>query len=213
MICFWLKLHQQWLKLNKKILVLGSTSTFRAQLLSRLLLPYITVRPETDETALPNETPAHTALRLAIEKAANVTASVAKNLPEALIIGADQVADFAGVHIGKPHTREAARAQLHSFRGQEVVFHSAMALQNSATGNVQSCVIPTTVRYRNVSDAAIEAYLDREDALNCAGSAKSEGLGIALMTHMTSDDPSALIGLPLIALVTMLEAEGMAVLA
>ena len=88
-----------------------------------------------------------------------------------------------------------------------------MTLQNSATGNVQSCVVPTTVRYRNVSDAAIEAYLDQEDALNCAGSAKSEGLGIALMASMTSDDPSALIGLPLIALVTMLEAEGVMVLA
>lgn len=199
--------------MSKKLIVLGSTSTFRAQLLSRLKLPYITVRPETDEAALLNETPAQTALRLSIEKAANVTASVAKNLPEALIIGSDQVADFAGTHIGKPHTREAARAQLRSFRGHEMIFHSAMTLQNSATGNVQSCVVPTTVRYRNVSDAAIEAYLDQEDALNCAGSAKSEGLGIALMASMTSDDPSALIGLPLIALVTMLEAEGVMVLA
>ena len=171
------------------------------------------MRPETDETARPDEAPAQTALRLAIEKAANVAASVAKNLPEALIIGSDQVADFAGTHIGKPHTREAAREQLRSFRGREMIFHSAMALQNSATGKLQTCVIPTTVRYRDVSDAAIDAYLDQEDALNCAGSAKSEGLGIALMASMTSDDPTALVGLPLIALVTMLEAEGVAVLA
>ena len=129
------------------------------------------------------------------------------------MIGADQVADQNGIGIGKPGTRQKAFKQLQHMRGQTLIFHSGIALLNTITGHVQSRIVATTVRFRDFSPQEIENYLDRENALDCAGSAKSEGLGIALMASMQSDDPTALIGLPLIALTDMLRAEGIAVLA
>ena len=193
----------------KKKIILASTSRYRAELLGRLQLTFDTVRPDADETPLAGETPAATALRLAVLKAH----SVASRFPETLIIGSDQVADLGGSQIGKPGTRERASAQLRSMRGQTLVFHTALALLDATSGRVQSRIVPTIVKFRIYSDAEIETYLDRESALDCAGSAKSEGLGAALIASMASDDPTALIGLPLLALVDMLAAEGVKVLA
>ena len=193
----------------KKKIVLASTSSYRADLLGRLQLPFETVRPDADETPISGEAPDATALRLAVRKAR----SVAHRFPDALIIGSDQVADLAGTQIGKPGTRERAREQLRSIRGHTLMFHTALALLNTASGHEQSRIIPTTVKFRVYSDAEIESYLEREAALDCAGSAKSEGLGAALIASMTSDDPTALIGLPLLALIDMLDAEGVKVLA
>lgn len=193
----------------KKKLVLGSTSRYRAQLLTRLGLDFESVSPDTDESALEGEVPATTALRLAIAKAR----SLQTRFQDALVIGADQVADHNGTAIGKPGTREAARAQLQQMCGQTLVFHSGIALLNTATGNIQSTIIATSVRFRTYSPLEIDNYVEREPALDCAGSAKSEGLGIALIASMQSDDPTALIGLPLIALIDMLRAEGVSVLA
>ncbi|MEP7154324.1 MAG: Maf family nucleotide pyrophosphatase [Betaproteobacteria bacterium] len=192
----------------KKKLVLASSSRYRAELLSRLQIVFETVKPDLDEVALPAETPASTALRLSIAKARYVAAA----RPGALVIGSDQVADFSGLHVGKPGTIEAARQQLRSMRGRELVFHSGLALVNADTGETQSRVVATLVRYRELTDIEIEHYLQRESALDCAGSAKSEGLGIALIASMQSDDPTALIGLPLIALGEMLRNEGLHIL-
>lgn len=158
---------------------------------------------------MPNERPAHTAARLSLAKAR----SVANAFPDALIIGSDQVAELAGTPIGKPGDVAGARRQLQLMRGQTLVFHSGIALLNVVTGNVQSMIVPTTVRFRDFSDAEIEHYLKHEHALDCAGSAKSEGLGIALIAEMHSADPTALVGLPLIALTSMLDIEGFCVLA
>lgn len=171
-------------------------------------MPFVVTRPHTDETPLLHEKPAQTAARLSLAKAA----SVVKAFPESLIIGSDQVADLNGMPIGKPVTRDRARHQLRTMRGQTLVFHSGVALINAITGNIQSFVIPTTVHFRKYSDAEIEHYLEREHALDCAGSAKSEGLGIALIAAIQSDDPTALVGLPLIALVAMLKNEECGVL-
>lgn len=185
-------------------LILASTSTFRRELLARLQIPFEAVAPDADETALPGESPAITAERLALAKAQ----AVATRFPDALIIGSDQVA-YCGADIyGKPGTRDNATRQLQAMRGKEITFHTGLCLLNTATGHSQLIGIPTTVRFRNLSDTEIQRYLDREDALNCAGSAKSEGLGIALMEYLRGDDPNALIGLPLIALCRMLRAEG-----
>lgn len=185
-------------------LILASTSTFRRELLTRLQIPFEAVAPETDETALPGEPPAITAERLALAKAQ----AVAQRFPEALIIGSDQVAYCGNEIFGEPGTRDNAMRQLQTMRGKEVLFHTGLCLLNTATGRSQVSGVPTAVRFRNLSDAEILRYLDRENALNCAGSAKSEGLGIALMEYMQGDDPNALIGLPLIALCRMLRAEG-----
>jgi septum formation protein len=192
----------------KKKIILGSTSTYRAQLLQRLGLPFETANPATDETALVGETPAGTALRLATAKALSLQAK----FENALIIGADQVADLNGTAIGKPLTRAAAIEQLQQMRGNSLQFHSGIALLNSTTGCVRSRNITTTVRYRDYSQRELENYLDRENALDCAGSAKAEGLGIALIASMQSDDPTAIIGLPLIALMDLLQVEGVKVL-
>ena len=192
----------------KKKIVLASTSPYRIELLGRLQLTFDTVRPDADETPINGETPEATALRLAVRKAR----SVADSFPDALIIGSDQVADLGGRQIGKPGTRERAREQLRSMRGQTLVFHTAVALLNTASGHEQSRIVPTTVKFRVYSDAEIECYLDRESALDCAGSAKSEGLGAALIASMSSDDPTALIGLPLLALIDMLDTEDVKVL-
>ncbi len=174
----------------------------------RLQIPFDVARPDIDESPSANEKPAETAIRLSVAKARHL----ATDMPNCLIIGSDQVADLHGTHIGKPGAVAVAREQLRAMRGQELIFHSGLALINSSTGSVQSCVIPTTVRFREFTDAEIERYLEREDALDCAGSAKSEGLGIALIAGMQSDDPTALVGLPLIALAGMLRNEGLAVL-
>jgi septum formation protein len=187
-------------------LVLASTSPYRRELLGRLQIPFEAVAPETDETALTNESPVATAERLAEAKAR----AVAGRFPDALIIGSDQVAYVAGgsQRFGKPGTQENAIVQLRSMSGKAVVFHTGLCLLNSATGRAHIRGIPTEVRFRELSDAEIHRYIDKEDALNCAGSARSEGLGIALLEYLRGDDPNALVGLPLIALAEMLGAEG-----
>ena len=185
-------------------LILASTSSFRRDLLLRLQLPFQVVAPETDETPLAGEAPAVTAERLAVSKAR----AVSGKFPSALIIGSDQVAYSGNQQFGKPGTRQNAIAQLQAMRGKEVVFHTVLCLLNSATARIQVAGVPTEVLFRSFSDEEINHYLDREDALNCAGSAKSEGLGITLLEYMRSDDPTALVGLPLIALCKMLRAEG-----
>jgi septum formation protein len=187
-------------------LVLASTSPFRRELLARLQIPFETAAPDTDETPLPGEAPAATALRLAETKARAVTT----RFPDALIIGSDQVAACDEVRFGKPHTKTNAAAQLRLMRGKEIVFHTGLCVLNAVTGQVRTCVVPVFVGFRELSEAEITAYLDKEDALNCAGSAKSEGLGISLLRYQRGDDPNALVGLPLIALCDMLRAEGLA---
>ncbi len=189
-----------------RLVVLASTSPFRRDLLARLQIPFEVAAPDTDEAALPGETPAETARRLSEAKAR----AVARRFPGALVIGSDQVAASNGERFGKPGTRTNAAAQLRSMRGKEVVFHTGLCLLNTATDRSQVRCIDTHVGFRNLDDAEIEAYLDKEDALNCAGSAKSEGLGIALLSYMRGDDPNALVGLPLIALCDMLRVEGLA---
>ena len=186
-------------------LVLASTSAYRKMLLERLHLPFDTDRPETDETPLPGEAPAATAERLAAEKAR----AVAGRWPDALVIGSDQVAHLGDEVFGKPGTEARAIAQLQRMRGQTVVFHTALAVLNTRTGHLQVEGIPTQVRFRNLSDDEIRRYVAKEQPLDCAGSAKSEGLGIALLEALSGDDPTALIGLPLIALSRMLRAEGL----
>jgi len=188
-------------------LVLASTSPYRQELLSRLKMPFSVTSPEVDETPLPGETPEQTAYRLAIAKAQ----AVAARHPDALIIGSDQVATLDGMQIGKPHTHENATRQLRMMRGKTVTFHTALCLHNSQSGNTQAQIVPFMVRFRDLSDDEIERYLAKEQPYNCAGSAKSEGLGIALIEKMTGDDPNALVGLPLIALVEMLKNEGVSV--
>ena len=186
-------------------LVLASTSRYRRELLGRLQLPFESAAPDVDETALQGETPPQTALRLAQLKAR----AVAQKFPAALIIGSDQVATLDGAQIGKPGEHARALAQLKSMQGRAVVFHTALCLLNSASGRMQVREIPVTVHFRQLSDAQIEAYLRKEQPYDCAGSAKSEGLGIALVERYEGDDPNALIGLPLIALTDMLRGEGL----
>lgn len=191
-------------KLHNPELILASTSVFRRELLARLQLPFTTVAPEVDEAPLPGETPAETAERLAVTKAR----AVAHLFPSGLIIGSDQVAFCGSRQFGKPGSKENAVAQLQSMRGKTVIFHTAVCLLDAKSGRIQVAGIPTEVRFRLFSDEEIHQYLEREDVLNCAGSAKSEGLGITLLDYMRSDDPTALVGLPLIALSRMLRAEG-----
>lgn len=188
-------------------LILASTSPYRRELLSRLKLPFEVISPEVDESPLDGETPEQTAYRLAIAKAK----AVATRYPDALIIGSDQVATLDGDQIGKPYTHENATRQLRTMRGKTVTFHTALCLYNSASGNIQARIVPFMVKFRDLTDNEIERYLVKEQPYNCAGSAKSEGLGIALIEKMTGDDPNALIGLPLIALIGMLNNEGVSV--
>jgi len=188
-------------------LILGSTSTYRHALLSRLGLPFQTVSPEVDETPLPNEAPADMALRLAREKAA----SVARRHPQAIVIGSDQVADLRGEPLGKPGNHERARAQLARMSGQTVVFQTALSVHCLETGFEQSAVAAVRVVFRHLSADEIERYLIAEQPYDCAGSAKSEGLGIALLEQIDNDDPTALIGLPLIRTCQMLRAAGLSV--
>jgi len=189
-------------------LILASSSPYRRELLERLQLPFSTESPEIDEMPLAGETPEQTALRLAQEKAHKVASSH----PLALVIGCDQVATLDGLQIGKPLTHDKATYQLQLMRGRIVTFHSALCLLNAATGNMQATAVPYEVKFRTLTDAQIENYLLKEQPYHCAGSAKSEGLGIALIEWMRGDDPNALIGLPLIALIGMLQNEGIAVI-
>jgi septum formation protein len=192
----------------KQTLILASSSEYRRQLLQKLLIPFSSISPKIDEAALAGEKPHQTALRLAQEKAKKI----GSEYPHALVIGCDQVATLDGEQLGKPLNHNNATKQLQTMRGREVTFHSALCLYNAATGNMQAEVVPYLVRFRNLTDEQIENYLNKEQPYQCAGSAKSEGLGIALMERMLGEDPNALIGLPLIKLITMLQNEGISVL-
>ncbi len=185
-------------------LVLASSSRHRRALLERLGLPFTVVAPEIDETALPGEQPAETAVRLAEAKAR----AVAPKHPDALIIGSDQVAEFRGDAVGKPRDSAHALELLRAMRGHTVIFHTAVALLNARTGECRNALVDVISSFRDLDEPALQAYLDREQPFDCAGSVKSEGLGIALFTRIASDDPTALIGLPLIRLIDLLAAEG-----
>lgn len=185
-------------------LVLASTSAYRRMLLERFGIPFETARPDVDETPLADEAPPETANRLAIAKAR----AVADHFPDALVIGSDQVAHIGNETFGKPGTIERAVAQLQRMSGETVVFHTALAVINTARDTIHSASVPTRVRFRELKDSEIIRYVEKEMPLDCAGSAKSEGLGITLLQSLSGDDPTALIGLPLIELARMLRAEG-----
>jgi septum formation protein len=187
-------------------LILASTSVYRRTLLERLHLPFTLLSPDVDESPLNNELPVQTAMRLAEAKAFAITPSVAN----ALIIGSDQVATLNGQELGKPGNHATAVQQLRAMRGQHVDFHTALCLRSLASGKKQIENVPTIVKFRDYTNAQIEHYLQLEQPYDCAGSAKIEGLGIALVEHIETTDPTALIGLPLIALVGMLLNEGVA---
>ena len=195
--------------LPQRALILGSTSVYRKELLGRLRIPFGTVSPEVDETPLPSEAPIDLAQRLALAKAQ----AVARRHPTAVVIGSDQVADLNGEPLGKPGTHARAVAQLQRMRGHTVVFQTAVAVVCLETGFSQAALAPVRVVFRNLSDAEIENYLHAEQPYDCAGSAKSEGLGIALLDSIDSDDPTALVGLPLIRTARMLRAAGIELLA
>lgn len=186
-------------------LILASTSVYRRELLTRLHIPFEVISPKVDETPLTGESTLDLALRLAHAKAE----AVAQQHPENWVIGSDQVADLCGAAIGKPGNFERAMAQLQLMRGQTVTFHTALCLMKGDTHTTIS--IPTEVTFRKLSDAVLENYLLAEEPYDCAGSAKSEGLGISLLESIKSDDPTALIGLPLIALTGLLRDAGFAI--
>jgi len=186
-------------------LILASTSRYRRELLERLRLPFEALSPEVDETPLPGEPPAHLAERLALAKAR----SLAARFPDAVVIGADQVADVDGSAIGKPGTHERAVEQLRAMSGRTIVFQTALAVVRESTGYAEVRRVPVSVRFRTLADAEIESYLRTEQPYDCAGSAKCETLGIALLEAIESDDPTALIGLPLIRTSQLLRAAGL----
>jgi septum formation protein len=188
--------------------VLGSTSRYRRELLERLRIPFTVSAPDVDETPQPGEAPQALALRLALAKAR----AVAALHPEAVVIGSDQVADLAGQPLGKPGEHARAVAQLRQMRGQTVIFQTALAVVCLATGFEEVALAEVRVVFRNLSDEAIEAYLQAEKPYDCAGSAKSEGLGIALLESIDNDDPTALIGLPLIRTARLLRQAGVKLL-
>jgi septum formation protein len=190
-----------------RLLVLGSTSVYRRELLSRLRLAFSVVPPEIDETPLAGEVPAELARRLAAAKAQ----AVARLHPEAVVIGSDQVADLDGEPLGKPGNHANALAQLRRMSGRTVIFQTAVSVVCAATGFAQHDLAPVRVRFRSLETAEIESYLQAEQPYDCAGSAKSEGLGIALLEAIDSDDPTALVGLPLIRTCGMLRAAGIRV--
>lgn len=188
-------------------LILASSSAYRRELLGRLQLKFESIAPDLDETPLDAESPVQTALRLARQKAEAVAAS----LGEAIIIGSDQVATLDDLQIGKPGNHENALRQLQLMRGREVIFHTALCVLDTrqhATVRLQVEDIATTVKFRNLSDAELDAYLRIEQPYDCAGSAKNEALGISILESINSTDPTALTGLPLIALTTMLRTAG-----
>ena len=191
-----------------RTVVLGSTSRYRRELLSRLHLPFEVAAPEVDETPQAGESPRDLALRLALAKAR----AVAARHPGAVVIGSDQVADLSGEPLGKPGIHERAVQQLQRMRGQTVVFQTALAVVCIETGFEQVDLAPVRVKFRDLSDAEIENYLQIEKPYDCAGSAKSEGLGIALLESIDNDDPTALVGLPLIRTARMLRAAGVQLL-
>ncbi len=189
-------------------LILGSTSRYRRELLQRLQIPFEVVSPEVDESQLAGESPEQLARRLALAKAL----AVAANFPDAVVIGSDQVADLAGQALGKPGSHAKAVAQLRLMRGQNLVFHTAVAVVCLQSGFEQTDLATVSVQFRALSDEEIDHYLLAEQPYDCAGSAKSEGLGIALLDSIHSDDPTALVGLPLIRTCRMLRAAGMSLL-
>ncbi len=193
-------------KLNKQNprLILGSSSPFRKEVLSSLLVPFETSSPDIDESALEGESPIALVERLAIEKAQEV----AKSYSDALIIGSDQVAMHGKKIVGKPHTHEVAVEQLREASGKKIELFTGLALVDTRSGTVQSEVVPFTVHFKTLSERTVERYLRKERPYNCAGSVRSEGLGVALFERFDGEDPNALIGLPLIRLIAMLENQG-----
>lgn len=190
--------------MNNSSIVLASGSRYRRELLSRLRLPFESWSPDVDESPRPGEPPRETAVRLARAKAD----AAGRRFSQAWVIGSDQVADLDGRAIGKPGTHDKARAQLHAMSGRSVVFHTAVAVVCVARGYEAQALVPVTVRVRTLTGAEIEHYLRIEQPYDCAGSAKAETLGIALLDAIVSDDPTALVGLPLIRTCEMLRAAG-----
>ena len=193
---------------NNRHVILGSTSVYRRELMNRLRISFDVSAPDVNETAFENESPLEIAQRLALRKAR----AVAQKFPESVVIGSDQVADLDGLALGKPGNFERAMLQLRQMRGKTVVFHTAVAVVCNATGFARQDCASVNVVFRDLSDAEISAYLLAETPYDCAGSAKSEGLGIALLSSIDSDDPTALIGLPLIRTCNMLRAAGVQLL-
>lgn len=191
---------------HSRELVLASSSAYRRALLERLRLPFTTASPDIDELAAPGELAHDLALRLAIEKAR----VVGRRFPQALVIGSDQVAEVAGTYLGKPGGRDGAVLQLQLARGQTVTFDTALCLLDARTNRTQQSVVQTRVTMRNYTDEEIARYIDLEQPYDCAGGARIEALGIALVARIDGNDPSALIGLPLVALCGMLRNEGIA---
>jgi len=190
---------------TRPALILGSTSRYRRELLERLRLPFTVQAPQVDETALAGEAPAALAARLALAKAY----AVARQHPDAVVIGSDQVAELDGTAIGKPGNHERAAEQLRTMSGRSVQFHTAVAVVCVATAFEAQALAPVMVRMRQLGEAEIEHYLRAEQPYDCAGSAKAETLGIALLDAIESDDPTALVGLPLIRTCAMLRAAGL----
>jgi septum formation protein len=189
---------------SNRTLVLASSSPYRRELLGRLGLPFECWSPDVDESPLPSEPPRDTAVRLARVKAD----AGGKRFAQAWVIGSDQVADLDGIAIGKPGTVERARQQLRDVSGHSVLFHTALCVWNAREGRRHERLVTTDVAFRRLTSAELDRYLEREHALDVAGSAKSEGLGISLLSRLGGDDPTALVGLPLIALASILRAEG-----
>jgi septum formation protein len=189
-------------------LILASTSLYRRELLGRLRIPFEVAAPRVDETPIPGEAPRALALRLALAKAQ----AVAVQFPQAVVIGSDQVADLEGQPLGKPGQHDRAVAQLQSMRGRVVIFQTAVSVVCQASGFADTQLASVKVQFRELSDAEIEAYLLAEEPYDCAGSAKSEGLGIALLDQIDNDDPTALVGLPLIRTCQMIRAAGVRIL-
>ncbi|MDO8699481.1 MAG: Maf family nucleotide pyrophosphatase [Rhodoferax sp.] len=195
-------------ELTPRKLVLGSTSPYRRELLERLRIPFEVAAPDVDETPQPSETPKQLACRLAMAKAR----AVAVQFPDRVVIGSDQVADLEGLPLGKPGNHARAVAQLQQMRGKTVIFQTAVAVVCFETGFAQMDLAQVKVKFRALSDPEIESYLLAETPYDCAGSAKSEGLGIALLESIDNDDPTALVGLPLIRTCRMLQAAGVKLL-
>jgi septum formation protein len=195
-------------EITPRKLILGSTSRYRRELLERLRIPFTVEAPEVDETARPRETPQQLACRLAMSKAR----AVAARFPDCIVIGSDQVADLDGLALGKPGDHPRAIAQLQKMRGKVVIFQTAVAVVCQQSGFAQMDLAQVKVKFLDLSDDQIEAYLRLETPYDCAGSAKSEGLGIALLSSIENDDPTALVGLPLIRTCQMLEAAGLQLL-
>ena len=189
-------------------LILGSTSIYRRELLERLNIPFRVVSPEIDETPLEDETPQQLVERLSLEKAR----SVASSNPGSLVIGSDQVAVHDGKIVGKPHTHDRAMQQLREANGKEIMLYTGLSLVNADSGETLTEVIPFQVVFRKLTEQQLESYLLKEQPYHCAGSVKSEGLGIALLERFEGEDPNTLIGLPLIRLIRMLEHFGVCVI-